>query len=60
MIHPSVPNTHLFLTSKVRLHCDCFRSVECRSTLELFLTSKVRLHCDPAEYVDYMHSLGFS
>ena len=38
----------LFLTSKVRLHCDL--DLECGEfPLDLlFLTSKVRLHCDRA------------
>ena len=37
----------LFLTSKVRLHCDlAIRGVCPLQALTLFLTSKVRLHCD--------------
>ena len=37
----------LFLTSKVRLHCDSERHRGCwRTPYPLFLTSKVRLHCD--------------
>ena len=37
----------LFLTSKVRLHCDELTPVVRRSSnAALFLTSKVRLHCD--------------
>ena len=44
-------NGNLFLTSKVRLHCDgsggCGRLVE----LLLFLTSKVRLHCDSRSHI---------
>ena len=37
----------LFLTSKVRLHCDLrdLAAAEVEA-LRLFLTSKVRLHCD--------------
>ena len=37
---------HLFLTSKVRLHCDTREHKEKRIASALFLTSKVRLHCD--------------
>ena len=36
----------LFLTSKVRLHCDVRVTVLCSVLGSLFLTSKVRLHCD--------------
>ena len=36
----------LFLTSKVRLHCDCRESAAAGQAFGLFLTSKVRLHCD--------------
>ena len=39
-------NLRLFLTSKVRLHCDVFGGVEDLVACLLFLTSKVRLHCD--------------
>ena len=40
----------LFLTSKVRLHCDSAAEAA-RGLLGrlLFLTSKVRLHCDPVD-----------
>ena len=43
--------TGLFLTSKVRLHCD-HQQVQHRLIIGmLFLTSKVRLHCDePIEW----------
>ena len=37
----------LFLTSKVRLHCDGIPG-SLTLGIELFLTSKVRLHCDQA------------
>ena len=36
----------LFLTSKVRLHCDIAKFVHHTVHDDLFLTSKVRLHCD--------------
>ena len=37
----------LFLTSKVRLHCDCLPGLGTEpGFFGLFLTSKVRLHCD--------------
>ena len=36
----------LFLTSKVRLHCDINTLAEEGGVNLLFLTSKVRLHCD--------------
>ena len=36
----------LFLTSKVRLHCDWRVLRDRPEELALFLTSKVRLHCD--------------
>ena len=36
----------LFLTSKVRLHCDDSREGIAMFLGKLFLTSKVRLHCD--------------
>ena len=37
----------LFLTSKVRLHCDFFPVCQNMAPIiDLFLTSKVRLHCD--------------
>ena len=36
----------LFLTSKVRLHCDMFARHSGVMNKCLFLTSKVRLHCD--------------
>ena len=37
----------LFLTSKVRLHCDGQGSeLLTYAVSQLFLTSKVRLHCD--------------
>ena len=36
----------LFLTSKVRLHCDVDLVLDLRQHVQLFLTSKVRLHCD--------------
>ena len=36
----------LFLTSKVRLHCDDFHGETLEPREVLFLTSKVRLHCD--------------
>ena len=37
----------LFLTSKVRLHCDLLMASLLREHYaNLFLTSKVRLHCD--------------
>ena len=37
----------LFLTSKVRLHCDVYPVDVFTGVLaRLFLTSKVRLHCD--------------
>ena len=36
----------LFLTSKVRLHCDSELQGRDQGFRELFLTSKVRLHCD--------------
>ena len=37
----------LFLTSKVRLHCDIFeKGLDLLRDPQLFLTSKVRLHCD--------------
>ena len=40
----------LFLTSKVRLHCDqLIKEVIGLSSTLLFLTSKVRLHCDKEE-----------
>ena len=40
----------LFLTSKVRLHCDRQHDETCAGELgDLFLTSKVRLHCDGAD-----------
>ena len=38
----------LFLTSKVRLHCDDYTPDDSDEPLGLFLTSKVRLHCDSA------------
>ena len=45
----------LFLTSKVRLHCDQSSHQVGSLSGDLFLTSKVRLHCDvplmgPARY----------
>ena len=43
----------LFLTSKVRLHCDSRPAAVMRSCRKLFLTSKVRLHCD----VEWMMAL---
>ena len=36
----------LFLTSKVRLHCDPVMTPRMVVMIPLFLTSKVRLHCD--------------
>ena len=43
----------LFLTSKVRLHCDTgTRSGSLPPRRTLFLTSKVRLHCDKIPRVD--------
>ena len=36
----------LFLTSKVRLHCDVYLDQYFVKLPPLFLTSKVRLHCD--------------
>ena len=36
----------LFLTSKVRLHCDREAVLGVVAVRLLFLTSKVRLHCD--------------
>ena len=42
----AVGDDHLFLTSKVRLHCDRQHDETCAGELSLFLTSKVRLHCD--------------
>ena len=36
----------LFLTSKVRLHCDMFARHSGVMNKCLFLTSRVRLHCD--------------
>ena len=41
-----MPNIILFLTSKVRLHCDLSTRMACILGMPLFLTSKVRLHCD--------------
>ena len=38
----------LFLTSKVRLHCDRYELGNFFGDPVLFLTSKVRLHCDPS------------
>jgi len=40
--------TDLFLTSKVRLHCDSLAAAWRSMSGALFLTSKVRLHCDCA------------
>ena len=43
---------HLFLTSKVRLHCDPGADGhDGPLDVYLFLTSKVRLHCDPMDVV---------
>jgi len=39
-------NVRLFLTSKVRLHCDSWAFTPAGATVGLFLTSKVKLHCD--------------
>ena len=48
-MQPRRSNPGLFLTSKVRLHCDqgCTGLRHLRGQV-LFLTSKVRLHCDAA------------
>ena len=43
-LHPR--HRRLFLTSKVRLHCDTKIQVPDVTAATLFLTSKVRLHCD--------------
>ena len=40
------PRSPLFLTSKVRLHCDFGDYLNKVKDQLLFLTSKVRLHCD--------------
>ena len=42
----------LFLTSKVRLHCDENKITAIDRHLTLFLTSKVRLHCDSVSPLD--------
>ena len=50
----------LFLTSKVRLHCDCSSSRFANIPRRLFLTSKVRLHCDYQEGVFCPQGRDFS
>jgi len=53
--HAQRSRDRLFLTSKVRLHCDTPIPFQERFLRKhLFLTSKVRLHCDEegAERVD--------
>ena len=48
----------LFLTSKVRLHCDRDLLSDVRSIKALFLTSKARLHCDHGVESSYRASHG--
>ena len=45
-INGATSQAELFLTSKVRLHCDPVMSSASPAWEVLFLTSKVRLHCD--------------
>ena len=48
----------LFLTSKVRLHCDTLTPVNPDLPSALFLTSKVRLHCDPSGIIEHSPRFG--
>ena len=48
----------LFLTSKVRLHCDSKAVWGAVGGISLFLTSKVRLHCDQLGVLNTLSGAG--